>query len=70
MRKEITIGQTVKYNYSNTEVRTGEVVDYDAAANRYRVFWHTATYASGKTYSPAKRTWIKADALQIEGSAV
>ena len=56
-------GQTVKYQYSPNETRTGEVVDYDAASNRYRVYWHTATYTSGKTYSPAKRTWVKADAL-------
>lgn len=62
--QKFNIGDTVKYDYSQSETRTGEVVDYNATDNRYRVYWHTATYTSGKTYSPAKRTWVKADALR------
>lgn len=63
-QNKFNIDQEVQYKYSDSEVRTGKVVEYDAVANRYRVYWHTSTYASGKTYSPAKRTWVRADALE------
>lgn len=64
----IKIGQTVQYNYSDTEVRTGEVVEHDAAANRYRVYWHTAkSNRPGSTWEghPNKRTWVKAERLEV-----
>lgn len=60
------IGQTVQYNYDQTHVRTGEVVEYDAAANRYRVYWHTENSTTNPTWvgHPNKRTWVRADYLR------
>ena len=60
-----TIGQSVKYNYSDTETRTGEIVDYDAETNRYRVYWHTAKSSNSPNWTghPNKRTWVKALSL-------
>lgn len=59
------IGETVQYQYSETELRTGKVVDYDAVNNRYRVFWHSATSSRNPAWkgNPNKRTWIKEDRL-------
>lgn len=64
MQQLYKIGDQVQYDYSQSETRTGEVVEYNAEQNRYRVYWHTATYTSGKTYSPAKRTWVRPEALR------
>ena len=60
------IGQTVQYDYDRNHTRTGEVVEFDAAANRYRVYWHTETSATNPEWvgHPNKRTWIKVDALR------
>lgn len=57
------IGQTVKYSFDRY-IRTGEVVEYDAAANRYRVYWHTETSNTTWVGHPNKRTWVRADALE------
>ena len=59
------IGQTVQYQYSETELRTGKVVEYNAEQNRYRVFWQTATSSRNPNWksTPNRRTWVKEDAL-------
>lgn len=59
------IGATVQYQYSETELRTGKVVEYNAELNRYRVFWHTATSSRNPAWksTPNRRTWVKEDAL-------
>lgn len=59
------IGATVQYQYDQYHVRTGKVVDYDAATNRYRVFWHSETSTKNPSWkgTPNRRTWVKEDAL-------
>lgn len=60
------IGQTVHYDYDKYRTRTGEVVEYDAAANRYRVYWHTETTKKNPNWQgqPNKRTWVRPEALR------
>lgn len=60
------IGTQVQYDYDKYRTRTGEVVEYDAASNRYRVYWHTETTKKNPNWrdTPNKRTWVKADAIR------
>lgn len=60
------LGQQVHYDYDKYRTRTGEVVEYDAASNRYRVYWETETSKNSPDWvgHPNKRTWVKADALR------
>lgn len=65
MNNQYQVGDTVQYSFDRY-TRTGEVVEYNAETNRYRVYWHTETSDTSETWvgHPNKRTWVKADALK------
>lgn len=60
------IGDKVSYDYDKYRTRDGEVVEYDPATDRYRVYWYYETSKKNPSWSdtPNKRTWVKPAALR------